>query len=328
MSIQTIIDQAETIEFDRRRIVGQSISRSQRLKTAERASATPWRWIVKPPANMKYSTSRAIIESILDKDRIEEEEVNLARASYLTAYQGQLTAAQRANLRTTATSTASITIDQLPALGATLSSRSYIMTARSFSTLTSVTYNRALDTSRTDFLITTSELDSNWYSIQAGDTVSTTTYITSARTISSITRDYITLDGVSYSRIVMSGAPNSSTTAATTTTVYDQPVQSSLTTTVTNQTIIFKVGDLIQPNGSRYPYSVQSEVVRGTTSTVTATLHRNIISSEGISLTNRSLKIGTETTWRMVLSQLPNYVVLPYDRMTWNGNFEMIEKII
>jgi hypothetical protein len=110
MSIQTIIDQAETIEFDRRRIVGQSISRSQRLKTSERASATPWRWIVKPPSNMKYSTSRALIEAILDNDRIEEEEVNLARASYLTAYQGQLTAAQRANLRTTATTTASITI--------------------------------------------------------------------------------------------------------------------------------------------------------------------------------------------------------------------------
>jgi hypothetical protein len=143
-----------------------------------------------------------------------------------------------------------------------------------------------------------------------------------------VTRNYITLDGVSYSRIVMSGAPNSSTTAATTTTVYDQPVQSSLTTTVTNQTIVFKVGDLIQPNGSRYPYSVQTEVLRGTGSTVTATLNRNLITSEGITLTNRVLKIGTETTWRMVLTQLPNYQALPYDRMTWTGNFEMIEKII
>ena len=35
MSIQNIINRAQQIEIDRRRMVGQSISRSQRIKTAE-----------------------------------------------------------------------------------------------------------------------------------------------------------------------------------------------------------------------------------------------------------------------------------------------------
>lgn len=331
MSLQIIIDRAQQIEFDRKKIVGQSISRSQRLKTAERASAVPWRWIVSPPGNMKYSQSRDIVEDIMSNDRITETEVNLAQASYLSAYRGELTTAQQANLRITATTTASVTIDVLPSLGDTLTARSYVMQAYAFQTSTSVTYNRALDTGRTDFLITTAELDANWYNIQQGDILSTSTYITGGQTISAITRDYITLDGASFSRIVMSSAPNASTTAyamTTTTRIYDQAVQAARTTTVTNTTYIFKKGDIIQPSGSRYPYQITNDVQRGSGSSVIANLHRALITSEGITLTNRNLKIGTSATWRMVVTGLPNTVALPYDRMAWTGEFELIEKII
>ena len=328
MSLQIIIDLASQIEFDRKRIVGQSVSRSQRMKTAERASAVPFRWIVSPPTMMKWSSNRDVVEDIMTADRITETEVDLAQATYLTAYQGELTTAQLANLRTTATSTSSITIDQLPALGDTLTSRSVIITARSFSTLTSVTYNRALDTSRTDFLITTSELDSNYYDIVNGYSLSTATYITGGQTIQTVTRNYITLDGVSYSRVIMSSAPTASTSATTTTTTYNQPVLSSKITTVTNITSVFQKGDLIQPNGSRYPYLITNDVQRGTGSTITATTHRELITSEGITLTNRSLKVGPQVTWRMVVTGLPNYQALPYDRMIWTGDFELMEKIV
>jgi 3-methyladenine DNA glycosylase Mpg len=64
MSLQTIIDKAQQIEIDRRRIVAQTMSRSQRIKVSERNSAQPWRFTVTPPGSMVWSTNRGVIELI------------------------------------------------------------------------------------------------------------------------------------------------------------------------------------------------------------------------------------------------------------------------
>ena len=121
-AIQTIIDSASKIEIDRRRTVGQSVSRSQRLRTAERTSAQPWMISVTPKPAWTYSTNRELIETITYLDRSRESIVNLANnpnLAYLTAYQGEMTAGEITSLRVTATSTATITLDVLPAISST-----------------------------------------------------------------------------------------------------------------------------------------------------------------------------------------------------------------
>ena len=64
MSIQSIINNAQQIEIDRRRMVGQSISRSQRIKTAERSTSQPWKFKVSPPAQLSWTEGRVIAEAI------------------------------------------------------------------------------------------------------------------------------------------------------------------------------------------------------------------------------------------------------------------------
>ena len=69
------------------------------------------------------------------------------------------------------------------------------------------TYNRALNTTRSDFLITNAQFDTS--GIQTSDVLSAVTYITGGQTISSITRSFINIGGVDHTRIVMSAVANS-----------------------------------------------------------------------------------------------------------------------
>jgi hypothetical protein len=215
MSIQTIIDKAATIEFDRRKIASQSISRSQRIKVAERYAAQPLQITVTPPAYLKYSTNRGVIEAIQTTDRTTEIQINLAnnpKMDYLTEYQGKLTSGQLSALTITNFTATSVTIGGLPG------------------------------------------------------GVSTTT-------------------------------------------------------------VVFSPGDFIQPQGSRYPYIITNTVTRGAGNAVTATVHRALITSEGIN-TNGPINIGNSCTFRMVVTQLPTYRLVPYDLLEFKEDFVLVEKII
>ena len=222
--IQTIIDSCQTMEFDRRRIVGQSISRSQRTRVAERTSAQPWTFKVTPKASWSYSSNRDLIESITLTDRFSETEINLAnntKLQYLTSYQGKLTNTQLSALTVTNFVTATMTVSGLPAIGGT---------------------------------------DKNGSAI-------------------------------------------------------------------TSSTVIFAAGDFIQPNNSRYPYTVTAPVLRGSTSTVSIITNRPRITSEAVTITG-PLKIGNNVTWRMVIAELPTFQLVPYNRFQWTGDFSLIEKVI
>jgi hypothetical protein len=214
MSIQTIIDRASAIEFDRRKIASQSVSRSQRIKTAERNSAQPLKLTVTPPGILKYSTNRGVIEAIQTTDRVTEVQISLSnntKLRYLTALQGELTYAQ-----------------------------------------------------------------------------------VSAMTITNFTLTSVTLGGLP---------------------------------SVSTSTVIFKPGDYIQPAGSRYPYIITNTVLRGTNTVVTATVHRNLITSEATTVTGAIL-VGNTCTFRMVVNSLPTYQIVPYDMVKFTGDFTLVEKII
>ena len=129
MSIQSIVDRAQAIEFDRRAIVAQSISRSQRIKTAERNTGQPLQMTVTPPGMLKYSTSRGVIEAIMTTDRVNEVQINLAnntKMRYLTALQGELTYTQVTAMTITNFTSTSMTLGGLPAISGSVTSSTVI----------------------------------------------------------------------------------------------------------------------------------------------------------------------------------------------------------
>ena len=215
MSIQNIIDKAQQIEIDRRKIISQSISRSQRIKTAERSTAQPWKFKVTPPGMLPWTASRGFIEVIDFNDRNTEYEISLNNntgMNYITGYLGGITQGQLSSLTIQAVGTSTMTITDLPS--------------------------------------------------------------------------------------------------------------------VSSSTVVFAKGDLIQPNNSRYPYTVVNTVLRGLTTTTSVTLNRPIISSEGISLVGQGLKVGNSCTWRVLVTGLPTYQLVPMQRVQYTGDFELVEKII
>jgi hypothetical protein len=215
MSLQVIIDTATSIEFDRRRIISTSISRSQRIKTAERLTAQPWSFKITPAGAFRFSDNRGVLENLYLNERVEEYQVRLAnnpRLSYITDYRGELSSTQLTGLRTTATSTASITVDLLPS--------------------------------------------------------------------------------------------------------------------VSSATIVFRSGDFVQPANSRYPYTVTGDVLRGTGTTVTLPLNRPIITSENIVLTNQSLRVGTDTTMRLLVVDLPSYKIVPGGLVQFSSDFRVAERVV
>ena len=326
MSLQTIIDTAQSIEFDRSKVVGQSISRSGRLKTAERASVQAWTFVVTPAGSYFWSEHRDTLEEIDNNDRINEYTISLSNVTgsyFITEYLGDLNSTQLNALTINTNTTATFVLGNLPSIGATITSRSENFTAQSFQAEAVPAYSRSFDITRNDILITNSEYDTKFYSIQIGDRLSTSTYLTSNQTVTGITRNFLTYNNVGYTKIALSAAPNSSSALNT-------PIQfaSTASTVVSSSTVVFAAGDFIQPTGSRYPYTVKNQVLRGSDSTVTVNLNRPVITSEGLALDNKTLEVGNDVTWRVIVIEKPTYKLVAPNRFQFNGDFRLAEKVI
>jgi hypothetical protein len=91
MSIQTIINSAQTIDFTRGALVASTMSRSGRLLTAARNWTKPWTFTITPKPVWKFADNRGIIETILNYDKTKEYVINLADNSnmaWMVQYQG------------------------------------------------------------------------------------------------------------------------------------------------------------------------------------------------------------------------------------------------
>ena len=80
-----------------------------------------------------------------------------------------------------------------------------------FTSSVAATYNNALSTGRSDFLVTQAEYAGGTAAVT--DVLAVATYITGSQTISNITANYTTIAGVSYARIIMSGNANANSTS-------------------------------------------------------------------------------------------------------------------
>jgi hypothetical protein len=80
----------------------------------------------------------------------------------------------------------------------------------------SSTYRSAISATRNDFLITTAAYDALTTPFAVGDPIAIATYLTGGQTISSWTRDYVTINGTSYTRVVMNALGTSTSPVAAT----------------------------------------------------------------------------------------------------------------
>ena len=99
-AIQTLINGATSLLFNKNKPTAQTISRGQRLRTQSRGPSI-YRFIVGLNPGYKYDTSRDLLVDYDELGRDVEETVSLSNASglaWLMEYQGELDAINRGNL--------------------------------------------------------------------------------------------------------------------------------------------------------------------------------------------------------------------------------------
>lgn len=216
-ALQTVVDRAEAININHRGVVATTVTRSQKVLTAERSTYKPWAFKITPSNGYVWNAdNREFIALLEAKDRWGEHEINLgnnAGLSWITAYSGDLTSGQLADITISAVGVKTLTIS----LGSTVQS-------------------------------------------------------------------------------------------------------------LGSSTVIFRAGDIIQPNNSRYPYKVEATVTRGTGTTRSVTLHRGVIADQ--TLTGQTLRVGNACTWKVIVTDLPTYTLAPGRLIEWSGDFNCVEKIL
>lgn len=121
MSLQNLINIAETLEINRQKTVGQQITRSGVVKVGETPTRNPWRFNLTIPALKPYADARALMESIDYYDRTNYQDISFDSTkgavnglSYMFNYRGDLTLTQRNTLRVSSFSGDQLTLTGLP----------------------------------------------------------------------------------------------------------------------------------------------------------------------------------------------------------------------
>lgn len=94
---------------------------------------------------------------------------------------------------------------------------------------------------------------------------------------------------------------------------------------VASSVIVFKAGDFIQLGS--YPYKVTAQVLRGSGSTVSVTLHRPVI---GTPSTGTLTAVGSACTFSVVAEVCPTYTLNPMTNgafVDWDSDFVFRENV-
>jgi len=127
MSIQTIIDRAESISIDHRSVVATTITRSQKILTAARSTVRPWQFKITPTNAYRWDENhnRGVVAAIENIDRHTSTVITLsnnAGMTWLVEYQGDLTSEQRSDMTINSMSGTTLIVN----LGSTVQSLSSI----------------------------------------------------------------------------------------------------------------------------------------------------------------------------------------------------------
>jgi len=133
--LQTILNYAETIQFDRRKVVGVQYTRSEVAKVSQTPTRNPWRINVSMKAALPYNDYRDLIEQIDYLDSRYPQVItfsNNPNLSWICSYQGDMTAAQISALTVTSFSGSTLVIQNVPAIAGTWTTGKYLFRAGDF----------------------------------------------------------------------------------------------------------------------------------------------------------------------------------------------------
>lgn len=97
---------------------------------------------------------------------------------------------------------------------------------------------------------------------------------------------------------------------------------------VAANTVIFAAGDLIQPDESRYPYTVVGQVLRGSSNSISVAVHRGRVNETGYDVVGKNLRYAGDVTWRVIATQVPDWTIEPGGLVSWSGDFTLVESIL
>jgi hypothetical protein len=203
--LQTIVNFCNSIQIDRRKVVGIQITRNEVPRVSLTPTYNPWKIKLEMPNSFKYYEARALMEQIDTLDRYTPQLItfsNLPQLNWIFAYQGSMTSAQLNAIR-----------------------------------------------------------------------------------VSSFVGNQLVLQNL--------------------------PV-------VPSSRVLFEPNDLIQIGNNPYPFTVTTQVTRGTGTTVTLTTNRpNILTS---SISNSTIKVGPSCQFYMFCPNMPTYKLVPGGQTMYRGS--------
>lgn len=99
--LQTIVDFCDSIEIDRRKVVGIQITRNEIPRTSATPTYQPWRMKLTFPSFYKYNQARSLMEALDTLDRNTPEVItfsNNPKLSWIFKYQGAMSGTQINNI--------------------------------------------------------------------------------------------------------------------------------------------------------------------------------------------------------------------------------------
>ena len=111
MTFQTVIDNAESISFNRKKKVAQSVSREGVVRSVSLGGQV-WEFEVQLPDGTSWQRYRPLIEKIEALDRVTTStiQINLPGHSWINGYQGNLVSAQQTNITVTVSTASNTTL--------------------------------------------------------------------------------------------------------------------------------------------------------------------------------------------------------------------------
>jgi len=122
MSLNTILEVSESIAINDQKLVGQVLSRNQRISTSELLTVQPFEFTMNPMKYLLYSQNRDLLSSLRVADKATEQYLNFTNIGWLNyvAYQGDMTLGEIAACQwQTSSANQTLVLGSLPSISAT-----------------------------------------------------------------------------------------------------------------------------------------------------------------------------------------------------------------
>lgn len=120
--LQTIIDNCNGIQMNRRNVVGTQYTRNEIPRVSQTPTKNPWKITIDMPNRFRYSQARALLEELDTLDTYTPQVItfgNLTAMNWIFKYQGDMTSGQIAAVTVQSYVGETLTLTGLPAIGAT-----------------------------------------------------------------------------------------------------------------------------------------------------------------------------------------------------------------